>query len=87
MRYLYLLPLRLRHFRRLGLAALSLLLLLPLGAATAQPAPFTLTGSAPRGLSLWGDQLELSFSRPLGPATWGGIDVFVAGKHAINTKG
>ncbi len=61
--------------------------LLPLGAATAQSATFTLTSSTPRGLSHWGTRLELNFSQRLDPATWAGIDVFVGGKHAINTKG
>ncbi len=61
--------------------------LLPLGAATAQSTTFTLTSSVPRGLNHWGDRVELTFSRAYDPATSGGIEVLVGGRHAINTKG
>ncbi len=72
------------------LAAGLLLLLLPSLPHRVAGQAFTVTGTTPARqatAAIPTDPFSLNFSQPVDPATWDGITVFAAGKHAINTKG
>lgn len=55
--------------------------------ALAQTLPLRLVSVDPPAFGRMRSRPEILFQRTVDPATWGGIDLYVAAKHAITTKG
>lgn len=71
-------------------AAIGLGLAVDPALAQTPSSPFRVTSTTPARhatAAIPMDPFSLNFSKPVDPATWGGITVFASGKHAINTKG